>query len=162
MSIPQGQPTPFLQNTITFSKDDQQFLIQLTALYGQIARYVNSKEIAIYNLAETITGQQWFVSGNPQLTRLTNRKVFQIGSIPTGNISITAHGITGFSTLTFTSIYGTAITDIVDQRPIPFASAAVVTNQIEIRVDATNITIVNGATAPNITSAIVVLEYLKN
>lgn len=162
MTIPQGQPTPFLQNTITFSKDPQQFLIQLTALYGQIARYVNSKEIAIYNLAETITGQQWFVSGNPQLTRLTNRKVFEFGAIAAGATSTRAHGITGFSALTFTKIYGTAITNVVDQRPIPFASAVAVTDQIEIRADATNIIIVNGATAPNITSAIVVLEMLKN
>lgn len=161
MSInPANTEAPFLQTSNYFIENYEQFRVDFQGLYQNIANMMNIREIAIYDLVENLTGQQWFVSGDPQNTRQTFRNVYEIGAIAAGATSTTAHGL---GTITaFTKIMGTAITAVPDFRPIPFSSATAVNQQIEIRVDATNIIIVNGAGAPNITSALVILEYLKN
>jgi hypothetical protein len=156
---PANAQTAYLPINQTFSEDDEQFLIQITNRDRDIARYLNLREIGVFDLTENLTGQQ-FPGATPQVKRQTFRKVFEIGAIAAGATSTTAHGITGITS--FTNIYGTAVTAVVDYRPIPYSSVTAVNQQIEIKVDSTNITIINGAAAPNITSAIVVLEYLKN
>ncbi len=158
--LPSNSKTAFLPTSEVFPEDDSQFLIKLTNLYTDIANAVNLREIAQYDLAEFITGEQWFTSGNAQVKRSTFRRVYSIGAIATGATSTTAHGLTGFTA--FTHIYGTCITDVVDYRPLPYVSATAVNAQISLTITGTNIVIVSGAAAPNITSAIVVLEYLKN
>ena len=164
---PVSSLTAFAPQNITFSPDPSQFLIQITRLISDYARFINLREIAIYDLTETVIGEQWFNTNNPTVAqnsvkRIAYRQVYNIaGPIAAGATKTVAHGITGASPLTFTHVYGMATT-ATDQRPMPYASATLVTNQIEIKVDNTNITIINGSTAPSISSAIVVLEYLKN
>ena len=148
-----------LPENFVFSQDYRQFLVQLTDLYQKLARASNAKDIGIYSLNEIQNGQQFF-SANPQKFNQTYRKTFSFGAIGAGVTLNIAHGITGFTQ--FTRIYGTCITKIVDYRPIPFASATLVTDQIQVTVTAANAIIVNGVTAPNITSGILVLEYLKS
>jgi hypothetical protein len=157
---PNNSIAPFLQTSVFFPDDFDEFRVKFLELYRSISNNVNVRQIGVFDLQEFLTGEQWFTTGNPQVKRQTFRIAFEIGAIAAGATSTTAHGLTNVTA--YTHIYGTAITDVIDYRPIPYASATVVTNQIEIKVDATNITIINGATAPNITSAIVVLEYLKN
>lgn len=149
----------FLKTYEYFSPDQQQFLITLEALYTQIAHAVNIRELAQYSLVENITGQQFSNATNSNVTIYSFRTVFYIGAIVAGATLSFAHNLT----LTqLTDAYGTCITSVVDYRPIPYASATLVTNQIELKITSTNIIIINGATAPNITSGIIVLEYLKN
>lgn len=143
---------------VTFSKDQGQFLLQLTDLYQKLATSTNAKDIGSYETVELLNGQQFF-GPNPQTKIQIYRKCFAIGAIAAGATSSIAHGIT----LTrLTRAYGTCITDVVDYRPIPYVSATLITNQIQLTVTATNVVVVNGATAPNITSGIIVLEYQKN
>ena len=151
---------PFLNSSTYFPENFEEFRIRFIELYSQIAQMVNVRDSGIYNEREFLTSQTWSTSGDPLKPRYTYRKIFFIGAIAAGATSTTAHGLTNVTT--YTRIYGTAITAASDNRPIPYASATVVTDQIEINTDATNITIINGATAPNITSSIAVLEYLKN
>ncbi len=157
---PANSNAVFLPTTIQYPKDPEELLIRLNKAYEDIATRLNVKQIGIFDLLEFLTGEQWFTTGNPQIKRQTFRKVYEIGAIAAGATSNTAHGLTGVTA--FTHIYGTAITAAPDNRPIPYASATAVNQQIEIKVDGANITIINGAAAPNITSAIVVLEFLKN
>jgi len=157
---PANSNAVFLPTTIQYPKDQNELLNRLNKAYEDTASRLNAKQIGIFDLVEFLTGEQWPVVGDPQKKRQTFRKVYFIGAIGAGATVLTAHGLTQVTA--YTHIYGTAITSVPDNRPIPYASATLVTNQIEIKVDATNITIINGATAPNITSAIVVLEYLLN
>lgn len=159
-SGPVNSIAPFLQTSIYFPEEFNEFRVVLLGIYRNIANAVNVREISVFDLTEFLTGEQWFTAGNPQAKRQTYRKVFSIGAVAAGATVTTAHSITGITS--FTKIMGTAVTDAVDYRPMPFASATAVNQQIELRVDATNITIVNGAAAPNITSCLVVLEFLKN
>jgi hypothetical protein len=156
---PPNTIAPFMQTSIWFPNDFEEFRVKFIEVFQSLANNINIRDISIYDLNEFISGQQWF-STNPQIKRQTFRKVFNLGAIATGATLTTAHGIGTFTEMTF--INGTCITDVVDYRPIPYASATAVNQQIEIKVDAVNIVIINGAASPNITSAIVVLEYLKN
>jgi len=157
---PSSSIAPYLQTSFYFPDDFDEFRVKFLSIYQQIANSVNVRQIGIFDLNEFLTGEQWFTAGNPQIKRQTFRKVFNIGAIAAGATSTTAHGISGVTS--FTHIYGTSVTAAPDYRPIPYASATAVNQQIELKVSSSNITIINGAAAPNITSALVVLEYLKN
>lgn len=127
--------------------------------HRSIADVVNLKENAQYEDSELLTGQQWFTANNNQTKRQTYRKVFDTGVINAGATANIAHGITGVAL--FTRIYGCCVTAVVDYRPIPYSSVAALNQQIEINVAGLNIVIINGAASPQITSGIVVLEYIK-
>lgn len=157
---PANSNAVFLPTTIQYPKDPQELINRLNKAYEDTATRLNVKQIGIFDLVEFLTGEQWYTVGNPQVKRQAFRKAFQIGAIASGVTLNTAHGLTGVTA--YTHIYGTAITDFPDNRPIPYSSVTAVNQQIEIRIDATNIIISNGAAAPNITSAIAILEYLKN
>lgn len=157
---PANTNSVFLPTTIQYPEDPKELLNRLNKAYEDTATRLNTKEIGIYDQIEFLTGQQWYTVGIPRIKRQTFRKVFNLGAIATGATLTTAHNITQITA--FTAIYGTCVTDVVDYRPIPYASATAVNQQLEIKVTATNIVIISGAAAPNITSAIVVLEFLKN
>ena len=138
-----------------FPEDDAELRTKLSSLHSLVASAVNSRDIAFYqNGAEVVTGQQFSSGGNQ---RQSFRKVFYFGTINAGATLTIAHGLSGMTP--FTRIYGTATT-ASDFRPIPYVDATVVTKQVSLFVDSTNINIINGATAPTITSGIIVLEYL--
>lgn len=152
--------SPFLQTSTWFPEDFEQFRIKFLQIYRDISSNVNIRGIGTFDLQETLAGEQWFTVGDPQKKRQTFRRVYQIGAIAAGATSTTAHGLTNVTA--YTHIYGTAVTAAPDNRPIPYASVTAVNQQIEMNVTAVNIVISNGAAAPSITSAIVVLEFLKN
>lgn len=155
---PANSQSATIPENITFSKDPNQFYLQLTTVYNQIARSINLKDIASYETVEIITGQQFFGADN-QTKRRTYRKCFSFGAIAAGANIVFAHGITQISM--FTRIIGTCVTNIPDYRPIPYASVTNLNQQIEINIGVANITISNGAGGPNITSGICVVEFLK-
>jgi hypothetical protein len=159
-NAPTNTASPYLPTTMFIPDDFEEFRVKFMAAYTNIANTINARQIALFDLVETLSGEQWFIAGNTQQKRQTFRKVFNIGSIATGATLNTAHGLTGV--VAYTHIYGTCVTDAPDFKPIPYVSATTLNTQISIRVDATNIIIVNGAGAANITSALVILEYLKN
>jgi hypothetical protein len=154
-----GNQNSFVPTFQNFQVNDELLRQVLDQSYVNMAYAINYRDIGTYDTVEVVNGQQFFGS-TQQRKRFAFRKVFSIGSIATGATSNTAHGITG-QTL-FTRIYGTCITDVVDYRPLPYPTPAALNQQISLTVTSTNIVIVNGAGSPNITSAIVVLEYLKN
>jgi hypothetical protein len=131
----------------------------LTQTYIEISQSNNIKDTATYETTEIVTGQQFFNTAEPQKKRFTYRQCYVVGAIAAGATLLIPHGIVGI--IMFTRMYGTCITNVVDYRPIPMVSATVVTDQVSLRVVGANIEIVNGATAPNITSGVIVLEYLR-
>jgi hypothetical protein len=158
---PSNSKTVFLATSEVFPQDQSQFLVKLTSTYTDIAQCVNVREIATYQDNQAvITGQQFSTPGNTQLKKYTFRKVYYFGAILAGATLTVAHGITGL--VQFTSMYGTCVTAIVDYRPIPFVSTAAVNQQISLNADGTNFYVINGAASPNITSGIIVLQYLLN
>ena len=149
----------YVPQYINYQLEEDQLKTQLTRRDTQMAIALNFKTNGIFETTETQNGEQWFgPPGDQRKKRFAFRMVFSFGAIAPGATLVIAHGLTGVTM--FTSIKGTAIT-ANDKRPIPYASATLVTNQIEINVASTQINVINGATAPAITSGTVVLEYLK-
>jgi hypothetical protein len=114
-----------------------------------------------------VTGERWFNpatvnfdSANIPAKRQTYRQVFVLPPTLQGATTLITHNIANI--VAFTRIYGTCITNVPDFRPIPYTDTLFVTNQISIKANATQIIVINGTTAPNITSGIIVIEYLLN
>lgn len=160
---PNNSLGPFIQTSLYFPEHFPELRVKLIEYFQSVATNINIRQIGVFDLQEFVNGQQWFTSGNPQLKRFGFRQVYELPATAAGATTVIPHNITGVNTTTtFTHIYGTCVTDVVDNRPIPYASATTVTDQIEINVDATNINVINGASAPGITSGYIILEYLKN
>lgn len=165
MSSNIGNLSPYLPNSRKFPQDSVLLETELTKSYIDIASNVNIREIGIYDLSVINTGQQWFNPPNTQPNssnqkRQASRQVYTFGTLNAGATATIAHGIVGITTLT-QSPYGCVITVTPDFRGIPYVDVTNVTNQISVRADATNIYVVNGATAPNISSGFVVIDFLQ-
>ena len=144
---------PFLPVNQTFSDDDKQFLIQITQRDRDIARYLNIREIAVYDLNQNPSGRQWFNSANVQQKRNAFRQVYTFTA--TGNI---AHGLTG---ITLCTAYG-EFTDGTNFYGAIYASSVTIAGQVTFYVTPTNIVVQAGAGAPAITAGVIVLDYLLN
>lgn len=161
MSAYQDSPESFLSTSEYFPVDDKQFHNRLTAIYNDIAKQVNAREISTYEPTETITGQAFYDPNNIQNRNYTYRKVFYFGSIVSGATLNIAHGITGQTLFTY---IGGGFKDVTPYyKPLPYVNTANLGNQVDIKLDNTNIIIINGAagTSPDITRGVVILEYLK-
>jgi ribosomal protein S16 len=151
---------PFLSVTEVYPEDKSQRQIKHTNVYSNIANAVNVREISIYDLQTLITGQRFFNPNDVQNLRFSYRKVFQLGAVAAGATATIAHNINGLTT--FTRLYGTLIDKAGFYLPLPYVDALNVTNQVSLYADITNIYVVNGATANDIVSGIIVAEYLLN
>jgi len=152
----------YLPNSIYLPDDLPQMLIRLQAYLTEISLKVNMREIGIYQKAEIYTGEIWFNEPGSLLNQTTLRQVYTFGAIPAGTQLLIPHNIVAINGVTFTHIYGTAINSVPLSLPLPFVDVNNVTNQISLFIGPVNIAINVGATAPALTSGIVVLEYLKN
>lgn len=162
---PSNSLAPYLQTSVFFPDEFDEFRVKFLALYRDISSNVNVRQIGIFDFQEFLTGERWFTTGDPQKKRQTFRKVFEIGPFAAGSVNIIPHGITGI--VEFTHIYGTAITGTAGiggfiSLPLPYVNITGITACIGLEADPTNIYLALGATGHNITSAIIVLEYLKN
>lgn len=151
---------PFLSTTEVYPEDVSQRQIKHTNIYSNVSNAINVREIAIYDLQQLLTGQRFFNATNVQNLRFGYRKVFRLGALVSGATATIAHTISGLTT--FTRLYGTIIDSAGFHLPLPYVDALNVTNQVSIYADVTNIYVVNGATANNIVSGIIVAEYLLN
>lgn len=147
---------PYLRTSRDFPEEPHQLSVELERSYIDIANVVNQRIIGNFPVnAPTVTGEAWFLRGGNSKQQ-TQRQVYTFSGAGTQ-----AHGINTALISGFTRIYGTFTTGTL-WGPLPYVSSTLVTDQIALSVDATNITIAAGATAPTITSAFVVLEWLSN
>jgi len=162
--LPFDTESPFLPTSLYYPEEPSQLLIVLTDSWIQLASRVNARTIGQYQISENLTGNYYANTVDAQDPIQSFRMYIPLPAIATGATYTVAHGITGFSNLVFVDTQCEVITDAVtfNKRSVPYASATLVTDQIQIDKDDTNIRIVNGATAPNITSGLLVLEYTKN
>lgn len=157
---PDFSQSPFVSTFQYFPEDLSQLMVILNNMYTSLANAINQRQIGSFNLFEQVNGQFFTNPNDVQIPRNGFRKCFNVGVIAPGATSIIAHGITGVTI--FTGFSGGVVTNVPDFRPLPFVSATLVTNQIQVYADATNVYVVNGATAPQINSGLLILDFLKN
>lgn len=161
------------EQILTLDVNSEEFKLFLVYLYEQnnlIATHTNLKDTGYYALGEYLNGQQYF--SDPTLNSSTPigpqyrsvfRTVVNFGALPNTALKSVAHNIDEIdSNVTFTRIYGaasdgTALSFI----PIPFASP-VLTENIKITVNNTNVNITTGSNRASYTNCYVVLEYIRS
>lgn len=159
-SAPDFSTGNFVPENYVIPEEPEQMRDLLKVTFENLARFINRKDMGQYETVE-VQVNQTFPGATPQAKIQIYRKIFEFGAIAAGATLNIVHGITGITD--FTRIYGTIITVIVDDnRPLPYVDVANVTNQVSVRRLLANIVIVNGATAPNITSGRVIVEFMKN
>ena len=150
----------------------KELLVRMYQNLNIMANSVNGKDAASYGTNEFACGQMFF--SNPALTSASStvaaqrpvmRKVINFGALPNTAAKTVAHGIAPTTSFTFTRIYGTA-TDPANKLyiPLPYsaATATPAVDNIELKVDTTNVSITTGKNMTAYTVAYVVLEYLKS
>ncbi|GAG17403.1 unnamed protein product [marine sediment metagenome] len=156
---PENTQGNFLPEDITIPEDKGELDLLLKTTLESHARLINRKDTGQYETVE-VQNNQTYPGTTPQDKRFIFRKIIVFGAIVAGATSPIVHGISSFTDMV--RIFGTCITDVIDYRPIPFASTVAVNQNIQVIVTAANVTIINGAASPNLTSARIVLEYYKN
>jgi len=148
---------PFLQTMMYMPEDEEEIRYQQEKNFRDTANCVNAREIALYDLVENQTGQQWFLIGNPLVKRLGYRKCFY--ATTAGAVTNIAHGIADVANCRFVKIYGTMQdSPFTTAFPIPLSGAA----PVVLTVGAANI-VVNDTTAAYVGyTAYVVLEYVRD
>ena len=151
------------------TREFKELLVRLYQNINNIATLLNGKDTGLYNTFEIINGQRYFANPalNSSTTAVANlRQVYRttvnFGALPNTASKSVAHNIITTSSTTFTRIYACA-SDTTGHNyiPIPYASPTLA-NNIEISVDATNVTITTGSDRTNFNVCYVVLEYLQN
>lgn len=151
------------------SPEFKELLVRLYQNVNNIALSVNIRDAGMYDTQEFVNGQTFFP--NPSLSSATSsvpaqrqvyRKVINFGALPNAGTTNVAHGLTVNAAFSFTRIYGCS-TDPVNfvYLPLPYASPTDADN-IELKVDATNVTIITGSNRTAFTTTYVVLEYIKS
>lgn len=151
------------------SPEFRQLLVNLYENVGLIATVLNTKDTGYYERSNFVNGQVFFP--NPDLNSATQlrptvrqvfRQVVNFGTLPNATTKSVAHQIPITSLVSFTRIYATA-SDRTNKAyiPIPYVDVGTPANNIQIDVDATNVSITTGADYTAYTLCYVVLEYLK-
>lgn len=155
MTVNPVQTTPYIETTRNFPQDADLLQSVLSKMYVDVANGVNSRVIGIYELASAITGEKWFSNNasNINTKRQTQRRVYQFSD---ATLTFT-HGLTGVTA--YTRIYGT-FTDGTVNYPLPYVDPTAA-NQVGVKVNATQVVVTKGGSAPTITGGFVVLEYLQ-
>ena len=166
------QQTPIFNfdSTNVNSPEFQDYMTQLTQQLNNVQVLLNMKDTGYYDTNEFISGQVYYPIPDPAGVkplewRTVVRKVIDFsgtaGSLPAFGCSAVPHGIPVTAGYFFTRIYGaaanpTAVTFI----ELPYASSNSVNDNIEVSVDATNVTICTGADYSGYTNVQIVLEYI--
>lgn len=156
-----------LQEIDVNSQEFKYFLVRLRQSINNAALAINLKDSGYYVPTEFINGQVYFP--NPGLSSTTAqsptyrqvfRKVIDFGALPDTASKSVAHGIITTAAYSFTRIYATA-SDTTAQSYIPIPYASTTGDDIELSVDATNVTITTLSDRTSFDVCYVVVEYLK-
>ncbi len=149
-----------------------EFIELLVRLYQNLNRMstaLNLKDSGYYDILQFVNGQLFFpnpannssTQANPAFRQVL-RMVVNFGALPNTGTKSVAHTIPITKAYTFTRIYGAASdTTGLNYIPLPYASPVLV-NNIELRVDATNVTIITGSNRSNFNITYVILEYITS
>ena len=164
-------PTTYVWDVGTFYQADvnsmefKELLVRLHEFVNLIAINTNLKDTGYHSLDEFVTGKLFFPNPNApmnmsQIFRQGYRKFFWF-PLPNATTLVIPHGIVCNVGTTFTFINGAA-NDTTNRAyvPLPYTTL-VASDNIQVRLDSTNIYVTTGIDYSSFTVAYLVLEYLK-
>ncbi len=125
----------------------------------ELANAINIRTVGWQIDFEIVTGKKFMPVSGSQEFRDILRKTIEIGALPNNSTKNVAHTITNVNdNFRLMSMLGAATNPITFQSlPLPYASVA--GNDVEIKMDDTNITINTNFDYSAFTDSVVVLEY---
>lgn len=156
-----------LYQTEINSPEFKELIVRLYQYINNIAFVLNTKDSAYYLMQQFATSGLMFSTTNDvNNMRPLYRIVVNCGALPNAATKTIPHGITPTdftSSWTFLKIYGAA-SDTTGKTyiPLPYSSAAAIANNIEVKVDSTNVYITTGINYSNYNVSYIILEYIKN
>ena len=151
------------------SVEFKELLVRMYQNLNRMAVIINMKDTGYYDVQEFVCGQVLFP--NPGLSSQTPtlptyrqiyRKVINFGALPNATTKTVVHNITITPNTTFTRIYGAASDTTGNSYiPLPYASPTLV-NNIELSVNATNVTVTTGSNRSNFNVCYIILEYIQS
>ena len=151
------QQEPYIRNQRDFPTKDVRLLsLENDKAYIDVAGKINARTIGTFALnAQIVTGEAWYIQGSSQKQQ-TLRQVYLFSD---SELTV-PHGINISQISGFTRIYGT-FTDGNIWYPLPYVDVLNADNQINVKVDSSDIIITEGAgSPPALTNGYVVLEWL--
>lgn len=156
----------FLQTSRDFPKEIDGLTSEINRSYVQIARNVNIRTVGFFTInRSTVTGENWLITQNKR--QQGYRQVYQFkDSDFVAGVATIAHGISFFSLTNFVRIWGTFFESNIAPPAwynLPYVDVLAVTNQMNVKVTATDIIITKGATFPFvIENGLVTVEFIAN
>lgn len=152
-----------LQENKDVSPALKEVLVRLYQNINSIELALNLKDSGYYQNYEFLNGQQFF--SDSANTDITGRQVFRtvvvFGALPNATSKVVPHGIGFTNGCSATRIYGSSTNNIgMNYIPLPYASPTLNKN-IELSIDATNVTITTGIDMTAYTITYVIVEYVK-
>jgi hypothetical protein len=155
--------------SIEFSSDPRENQETLSLMYKRLAQAINTKTGGLFSLAEQVNAEQYSIKQPTNATQVFDnvyRKTFDMvalngGAIAAGATITFPHLILGITSTAH--IYGSATNSDtpIKYLPLPYVSATLITDQVQIYLTPTNVVLINGSTQSILTSATIVAEYLK-
>ncbi len=155
-----------LHETDVKSEAFKELLVRLYQNINNIVLSLNKKDSAYYFEEEFINGQVFpspVTASASQEGLQVFRKVIKFGALPSSTTKVMPHGLTITTNFNFTRIYGCATDPNPAGQtyiPLPYASP-VAANNIELKVDNTNVSVTAGSNRSAFTTTWIVIEYLK-
>lgn len=155
-NIPSSE-APFLSTSMYLSDEAKEIRTQLEENYRNTSNCVNAREIALYDLTEVQTGQQWFTSGDVTKKRYGYRKCFL--ATTAGAVTNITHSISDIAGCRVTALYGTMQNSPFTLAiPLPQSNP----NPVYLTIGPVNITINDTGAAFVGYIAYVVVEYVRD
>jgi len=149
--------TPYLRTTRSFPQDPQALQVEVDKSYLDIANVVNARTIGLFPTGRpAINGEAWFLQGNKK--QQGQRQIFQFSdSNLIFNLGPDINSVTNF-----TRIWGTFF-DGTYWQTLPYVDVTNVTNQINVKVSATQVIITKGGgSPPSMSKGLLILEWIVN
>lgn len=167
-----GNPNNFLPENFIFPEDnDEEYDVKLRQYLNNIASAVNTKDSGLYTNEEVITGQKFLPTFGTTTSSSLNyrdvyRKVVDFGALPNTATKNVAHGIATTQDFSIVKLCAVATrpgaTTITTALNIPYFNLAVPGDNIQLQMDATNISIITiTGNFVTFTRCFVVIEYIK-
>lgn len=154
-----------IYETEGLSEPLEELLVRMYQNLNQMSIAINLKDSSYYTTQEFVNNQQFFSPTGTDQTAYRDafRMTVDFGALPAAGAKTVAHGIGPSSAYIATRIYGAATKpSTINWIPIPYVSATLMADNLQLDVDATNVTITTGGTDYSLyTKCIVVIEYIK-
>lgn len=145
----------------------KEVLIRIYQQMNNISNVVNYKETSIYDINEFLTGQIYFPTMGPAQTNSSEiqyrpvfRTSYMFGPLPNNATQTLPHQLPVNDGWIFTRIFGTAFQPGAQNSiPLPYASAT--SDNVELYVTNTDITIITNSATFISYSGYITLEYIK-